>query len=164
MSGTVIITAEVSRQAREVARKYSNAGRDLRRIIETDYLTDTREDLREIFRGFAPYDEEDRDTFHMAETIEARVRGTRIEVEVSAISPESGFDYLDVTRFGHRGRLYPDKGTFLRWKSGGRVHYARSTAGHHPAVDWVDAALPAAQRAADRSADRIGRKIMVRLA
>lgn len=156
---------EAGPSVNQTARGLRDAAREMRRLILATMRANEAE-LREPFESFAPYDAEERDSYHMQDHITVTVAAAgRIQatVKVEAISPESGFDYLDVTRYGHRGTLTPRRGTFLKWTSGGVTYYARETAGHHPATDWVEDAEPAAEQAAGDIADRVGRVVYTRL-
>jgi hypothetical protein len=115
---------------------------------------------------WAPYDAEERDDYHLQDNIEARTAARdsiQTTVYARAVDPSSGFDYLDVTRFGHSGRIYPTRGEYLFWRSNGRLMRARSTAGHHPASDWVDDASVEAEQAAERVAETVGRRVYARV-
>jgi hypothetical protein len=119
----------------------------------------------------------------------AEIRGGRevITVGGDARDPLTGYDYFDVTRFGHRvARIYPrlDRApatvlatrraratnTFspihgvrgnaaLRFVIGGRVLYRRWTRGYHPARDWAENADPAIESAADEAERRLAERL-----
>lgn len=90
-----------------------------------------------------------------------RASRTTVVVGANARDPQTGFDYVPVTRFGHRvARIYPrvDRAAatvvstrqprlmngrgFLRFSVGGEVFFRRSVRGYHPAVDWATLADP----------------------
>lgn len=100
--------------------------------------------------------------------------GAGVTVTDFAKNPETGYDYIGVTRFGHRvARIFPKhsasnastlasgkrKQGALRFSIGGRVLYRASVAGYHPASDWARDALPEVEVAAQGVATRLGRKI-----
>lgn len=103
--------------------------------------------------------------------------GAGVTVTDVAKNPETGYDYIGVTRFGHRvARIFPKhtaasastlasgksrKGA-LRFSVNGRVMYRASVAGYHPASDWATDALPEVQVAAQAVATRLGHKIVSR--
>lgn len=151
--------------AKRVAGKLATAARRMRSILLAEMRQATPE-LAEPFFVMSPYDFDERDSYHMQDHISVSVaaRG-RVEatVKIEAISPESGFDYLDVTRFGNRGSLRPRTSRFLKWQAGGETHFARETEGFHPATDWVADAQPDAEARAADVAARAGRAVYTRL-
>jgi len=107
--------------------------------------------------------------------ISSSVLGGRVVVRDEARNPATGFDYVGVTRFGHKvARIYPKhyagrslatgkarKGV-LRFSMGGHTVFAASVAGYHPASDWAEDALPEVQTEAQVVATRLGRSIEAR--
>jgi hypothetical protein len=106
--------------------------------------------------------------------ISSDVLGAGVTVTDVARNPQSGYDYIGVTRFGHSvARIFPKHSTgsastlangkkkrgALRFSIGGRVLYRASVAGYHPASDWATDALPEVEVAAQGVATRLGRKI-----
>lgn len=117
-------------------------------------------------------------TGRMARNIKAHANGRTIEVTVFAADPKTGFDYVAVTRFGHKvARIYPrtraratvvatgrargrGRSAALRFVApDGRVLYRKSVKGFRPTYDWAERAFPEVQRSADRAMQRIGRRI-----
>jgi hypothetical protein len=119
-------------------------------------------------------------TGRMARNIKAHARGATIEITVFARNPTSGFDYVAVTRFGHKVEwIYPradrvrrpayvlatkrkratGRNAALRFVLGGRVIYARRVRAFQPDHDWADDAMPTVQRAADEAMARVKRRI-----
>jgi hypothetical protein len=101
--------------------------------------------------------------------------GGGVIVKDIARNPESGYDYVGVTRFGHQvARIYPThtagsvlasgkaRSGALRFSIGGRVLYRASVAGYHPASDWAEDALPEVRAEAQAVATRLGRTIEAR--
>lgn len=120
--------------------------------------------------------------------ISSDAEGDAVIVKDVARNPQSGFDYIRITRFGHNvARIFPthrssgahiiatkrrrggetlthgyDSFTSqaaLRFTIGGRVLYRHSVAGYHPASDWATDALPEVEVEAQAVATRLGRKI-----
>lgn len=99
--------------------------------------------------------------------IKARRVGIRgIDITVHAISPESGYDYAAVTRFGHQvEEIFPTeerKALLVRWQSGGS-NFRSNVRGFQPSGDWVDKGLPLVLEAADEAARQMGRELELRL-
>jgi len=115
--------------------------------------------------------------------IVARDLGAVVQVEAHARNPASGYDYVGVTRFGHRvARIYPrsrfarrasvvatrnERGrgrrAALRIPMGGGVIYRASVRGYHPTSDWADRALPQIEAEARKVAERLGEKVASRI-
>jgi hypothetical protein len=117
------------------------------------------------------------------------IRGRRILVfTVRAEDPDSGFDYVDVTRFGHRvARIYPGqkarsvtspvaltaagtpritsgRGARADIFRGAKVlktkhGYFASVRGYKPSRDWVEPAIDDIQDAGGRVVESIGRGV-----
>lgn len=114
--------------------------------------------------------------------------GRRVTVvSAAARNPLTGYDYVGVTRFGHRAaRIYPrldrapatvratkrarGRNTFspvaglrgnaaLRFEIGGRVLYRRWVRGYHPARDWAEGADPAIDTAIEAAVERLEERI-----
>lgn len=148
------------------ATTMGRVAREMRPIMIRE-MEQSKAEIIDIFETFAPYDLDERDDFHMSDHIEVelgtvgRVRST---VSILARDPSSGFDYLNITRFGHRGTIKPKRKRWLRWEAPpGTVHFAKETKGHHPETDWVEEASVVAESEADDLSDRIGRVIYTRI-
>ncbi len=104
--------------------------------------------------------------------------GGETQIIAEAKNPQTGYDYVGVTRFGHKGIIVPrtrgratvvatgkarkrGKKAMLRFSIGGRVVYSRSTKGFHPTTDWVKDALPEVDASAQRLLTRLARKVEV---
>jgi len=146
-----------------MARDFERAVPAIPRVVRRDFESDLGVELADIFRTEAPYGDELRNSFHMADTIDANVAsggGIRLNVEVDAVDPGSGYDYLDVTRYGHAGPITVQTRKTLRWPySASGYVFAKQSAGSHVGRDWVDTASLEADRALDASENRIGRVI-----
>jgi hypothetical protein len=151
--------------ARRVAGELSRKTKQMRRVLLAEMRASAPE-LTEPFETYALYDLDERDDYHMRDHVTATVAAAgRITttIRIDAISPESGYDYLDVTRFGHRGTLRAKRTRFLRWEDAEGLHFARETAGFHPPTDWVEDAQPVAEQVAGDVAERAGRAVYTRL-
>lgn len=121
-------------------------------------------------------------TGRLARGIVSRVLGSVVQVEAHAKDPRSGYDYVGVTRFGHRvARIEPraDRApasvratgrsrargahAALRIPVGGTAIYRRWSRGFHPARDWAEAAIPQVEAAAERQAQKLGEKVAERI-
>lgn len=104
--------------------------------------------------------------------------GGSLTVVVEARDPVTGFDYVRITRFGHRTfhivpvqrspatvletgkRRKHGRKASLRWvQTNGTVVYARSSRGFHPARDWADEAMPEIRERANQRMSKLGREI-----
>lgn len=107
--------------------------------------------------------------------ISSTVTGAAVTVRAEARNPFTGYDYVGVTRFGHKvARIFPKHFTgrslatgkarkgALRFSIGGRVLFRASVAGYRPASDWGEDALPEVRGQAQVVATRLGRKIEAR--
>lgn len=102
----------------------------------------------------------------MARGITSRRQGDAVLVSVHAENPETGFDYVAVTRFGHRMRwIVPRKARALRFqpRKGGAFIFRTRVRGFRPSQDWVAGALPEIQAEADRAMASFGRGFVARL-
>jgi hypothetical protein len=156
---------------------------------------DTLEAQREIgkqaevaFAAFAPHR-----SGRLSRGMSSTTAGGTVTVRDEARNPATGYDYVGVTRFGHRvARIYPKHRSFgaavistknrrggetlthgydsfnsqaaLRFVIGGRVLYRKSVAAYHPDHDWSEDALPDIEARADVVAAGLGRKIETRIA
>lgn len=111
-----------------------------------------------MFRAYAPVD-----TGELKGSIKSTLffRGNVVRLTVRANAKRQGFDYLDVTRYGHRVTLItPRRGGALSVHIGGRRSVPvvrRSVRGYHPTHDWVDVAgrlLEPSVRSAERMMGR----------
>lgn len=163
--GRAVFKFEPAQGTFRTVRDLSRAAREMRSLMVRE-LRAASPEVVAIFEEYAPYDFMERDDYHLSEHITAALSTAgriRVTIRVAAISPESGFDYLDVTRFGHRGTIKPRHKRWLKWSDGIETFFAKETAGHHPTSDWVEDAQPEAERVTDDVAERVGRVIYTRL-
>lgn len=134
----------LSRGMRELERRLNQAMRDVGGDAEL---------------AFAAYAL--RSTSRLARGIRARVVGDTVVVGATAVNPRSGYDYVSVTRFGHRvSRIYPVNARALGPIPG--IGFRRSVRGYRPAGDWRDRALPTVEYEAGRRMEALGRSFSVR--
>lgn len=118
----------------------------------------------------------------MARGVKAHQRGSIVEVVVHARNPDGGYDYVGVTRFGHKGEfIYPRQDRraayvidtkrrrhtgkkvgdqpALRFVIGGRVFFRGRVKAFHPDHDWAEDAMPEVREAAERGMRRAKQKI-----
>jgi hypothetical protein len=110
----------------------------------------------------------------------------QVIVTARAVDPDSGFDYVAVTRFGHRkrviipvtrrgqarksrairrgpgGRFIARGGGMLAFESLGRHWILPAVRGFRPKTDWVETAWSEVRAAADTELEQTGNKIEVR--
>lgn len=116
----------------------------------------------------------------VASGISVKQDGKTLVVRASAKDPDTGYDYVGVTRFGHRKeRIYParrrpasvvstgkkrgkGKRAALRFEINGQVLYRASVKGFKPAGDWAARAHPLVEQEARRQLSTIGRRLAVR--
>ena len=109
----------------------------------------------------APYDYEERDSYHLQDNIDAEMAGgggMRITVYAEAVSPENGFDYLDVTRFG-RGPTHAQTAKKMRWPGPGGWIFRTAAGPWSPGSDWVTDAAYRTDRYLDDAEEEIAREI-----
>ncbi len=139
-------------------------------------LDDAARDIELALIAFAP-----RKTGNLARGIRAFRAGKVVNITITARSRGSGFDYVAVTRFGHRvAYIYPhgDRAAATVLATGrkratghtsalrfvgnnGSVFYRRRVKGYRPKYDWVDRASPSIKRAGDETMRKLGRNIQV---
>lgn len=108
-----------------------------------------------VYRGRAQ-----RDTGRLHRGITRRGGGLEFTVRADAVNPESGYDYVGVTRFGHAvARIYPKHSKALRTPFGPRA----SVRGYKPASDWAEDSFPAIRSHARSVSSRIGRQIIAEI-
>ena len=107
-----------------------------------------------MYRSAAP-----KDTGRLRRGIRAESRNGDGVVTVDARS-DKGFDYVPVTRWGHRKDVIrPVNGQALRFTIGGRVLYRASVRGYKPTRDWVEVAAKKVEPVVDRYAGRFAREV-----
>lgn len=146
--------------------------RELDRLLE-ESLRGVGEDAELILQAHAPTE-----TGRLGRSIRAEWVGGQVLVTANARDPQTGFDYVAVTRFGHkvayiepkaRGRATVlatgrarkrGKQATLRFVIGGRVFYRRRVKGYKPGFDWRDRALPEINEVSQRAMATLGRRIV----
>lgn len=145
--------------------------RDLDRIL-LEEMRGLGEDAELAFAAHARHK-----TGRMARNVKSHVVGQHVEVTVFARNPETGYDYVGVTRFGHKAeyitpvtrsaatvlatgrRRAHGHAAALRFVIGGRVVFAKRVKAFHPDHDWAEDAMPQVQLSADRAMRRVGQRI-----
>lgn len=141
------------------------------------------EDAELILAGFAP-----EETGRLARGIRAVSKGKTVELRANARDPETGYNYVPVTRFGHRvAIIYPGQRARsitspLRLTSRGTVRltegpgarrdifggaralktkfgYRAWVRGVRVSSDWVEDALPEIEAAAHQRLEQLGRHV-----
>jgi hypothetical protein len=164
-------------------RQAANA-RSIGRMIDSGMADSARnvgDDAELIYQAAAP-----RRTGRLGQGIRAVPAGDSVVVTATAVDPKTGFDYVAVSRFGHRKRLivpvtkagrprrarrtsrgltgrFANRGRgALAFNSRGKRWVLPSVKGFRPRVDWVDTAWPEVSAAADTEMEQTGNEIAVR--
>lgn len=163
--GRALFRASV-RGARRKGFDLSRAGRAIQRDILDEFAGNLAPRATEITRGFAPHR-----SGALERGIQAQVRsyGGRVTVALySTARSDEGFDYMPVTRFGHRvAFIYPKHAKALRFipegRPSGKPIFRAWVRGYKPTHDWVEDALRELGQELDRAAERLSRRIDRRL-
>lgn len=153
-------------------------GRELARYDQrvSNLLRDMSDELEDIFRFHAPHE-----SGRLHKGIRAVKSGDGIQVTAEAEDPESGFDYVWVTRFGHVvARIYAGRYARSQFsqaqytKAGGprvrplrgakalktKYGFFKSVAGYRPGRDWAEPGYDEARLLADRLLEEMGGDIV----
>lgn len=159
MSGKAVFKID-ARAAARTSRAMAGAPGRIRAAVIAVFRGELAGQVHESFRNAAPFDSEERDSYHLQDHIEAPVSfgggGVTITVRAEARSPGNGFDYLNVTRFG-RGAIFASPGRWLHWQSGGQEHFAKSVGPWSPGEDWVERGQRESQDDVDQASRTLGR-------
>lgn len=151
-------------RARNAAQQFARAPGRIERHMRDELEDEFRDEAEDVLRERAPVL-----TSRLHDGISARpYSGGRIgfEVTAEAVDPRTGFDYVGVTRIGHRRRwIYPKHASRIaffslyidRWVNAARVR------GHQPASDWVEDSMPALRSLAAEHSRSLARRIETRL-
>lgn len=161
----------LQRIARELGR-YNHDVRELREAVGAD--------AEIIFQAHAPKGRSGR----LSRGIRARSHGSDVVIEAHARDPETGFDYVRVSRFGHTvrriyaGAVARSLSSPARFTAAGGVRSRplkgaqalntpfglfASVRGFHPKVDWAEAAYHEVQEVAGEHMEAFGRGIVRRI-
>lgn len=165
------ITADTSGATR-LGRHWLGVARELDREVEKA-KAELGRDAEPVFASHAL-----RLTGRLARGIRAQVEGDQVLITAEAQDPETGFDYVKVTRFGQKkAKIRPTRRkaaasvistrsgrsagrrAALRLSIGGRVVYRRSVKAFRPRSDWAEDALPSVHRKASAASTRLGRRV-----
>jgi hypothetical protein len=167
--------------ARGAHRRFRTEAQRLENELE-NIVREVGDDSELIFSAHAL-----KDTGRMSRGVRSIPTGTTAVITVHAENPDTRFDYVAVTRFGHRvERIYPkhdvqNPGRYLaptprgpRWvdkkpalripkgnKHGGGFY--ASVRGFKPQGDWAQRALPEVERNASQALTRFGIRVTARL-
>lgn len=152
-----------------VAAKFTRAQRKLQDAIIAELRPLGRE-LEAIFLAHSPSDRGFeggiRSRLHAAVNFVTAGQPT-VTVRATARDPESGYAYLNVTRFGHRKLvIFPKhaKALAVRYLGHRNPHiiaWRPYVEGYHPESDWVEDASRESEHAVDQAELRLGRRIEV---
>lgn len=145
---------------------------ELDRLVK-DAQQSLADDAEIIFASFALHR-----TGRMGRGIHTVQDGRSLLVVVEARDPVTGFDYVRITRFGHKTfKIVPKarsaatvidtrkkrargRRAMLRWvQTDGGVIYRHSSRGFHPVTDWASEAVPAVRRAASQNVAVLAKRI-----
>lgn len=156
MSGSAKFTAELEGGPQAILRLV-NVGQ----VMEREHQRTVREvgeDAELIFAAHAL-----RDTGRLARGIRSRAAGKNALVTAHAREPKSGYDYVGVTRFGHRASVIHGRpilgGRNARFTTKYRGFIARRVKGFKPSEDWAERAHPEIRVAANAAMRELGRRI-----
>lgn len=142
------LASAFSKRQREVQNRINRTMRTLEKVLPM------------TFKSLAP-----RDTEELVDSIEgvAFFRANAVRVSVRARAVRDGFDYLPVTRYGHRVAEIRNKTkramtVYPKGRHGRRVLRTK-VRGYRPASDWVDVATRASDPFIDHEVQRLGRDI-----
>lgn len=102
----------------------------------------------------------------MARGITSRAVGDTMLVTAHAANPQTGYDYVGTTRWGHRVRwIVPTRAKMLRFqpRKGGAFIFRARVRGFRPKSDWATDALPEVRAEADRQLASFGRGFTARI-
>jgi hypothetical protein len=168
---SAVFKIEVVRGGRDVAGRFARGSYRLEQAILAEFR-ELRGKIEDTFKQYAPSDRGEAGGIkqHLKAALEFQRGQPGIAVRVSARDPESGFDYLEVTRYGHRKMvIFPTSG-----RKSLAVHYAGHRNPHivefrpyvpgaTPDSDWVEDAQPQADRQVADAALRLGTRIETRV-
>jgi len=159
--------------ARAAARMVNRSQEESARNVATD--------AELILQEHAP-----RRSHRLARGIRAVTVGDQVILTAKAVDPDSGFDYVAVSRFGHRkkiikpvrsggrsrrarnrtrlasGRFGTRRPAALRFYSLGQLWILPSVRGFKPTSDWVQDSMPEINAAARDEMEQTGNKIAAR--
>lgn len=158
MARNAVVFRGSVRGARRAGHGLRSGAREIQRYLLDEFAYRIAPTATRIFRNFAPHD-----SGRLERGLQARVRsyGGRIVIEVvSTARSDRGYDYLPVTRHGHRVAIIrPVHAKALRIPLAGGVIYRKFVRGYHPTHDWAQSAFDAMDRELEAAQARIGRVI-----
>jgi hypothetical protein len=149
--------------ARAVAGSFERGERRARTALVGNFRGAARQ-VEDAFRAEAPVA-----SGRLRESVRAavsfRAGSARINVAAGARNPEDGFNYLNVTRFGHRHMVIEPKEAerlaihYAGRDEGSKIAWVPRASGYHPDHDWAGAAARRANPIFTAMSRRIGEDI-----
>jgi hypothetical protein len=124
-------------------------------------ISETAEALKRVYRFWAP-----KRSGRLQKGIRAFKSGkAQIDMVVTGVTSESGYNYVAVTRFGHRAAtILPKNNLVLKLDLGhGFWTFAPQVKGYNPEFDWVEEAFFTAQAVAEHHAKALSTRLQLRL-
>lgn len=157
------MTFSGSVNTQDLERKFLRAARDLHDDFMAE-LDGIGVDAELVFQSVAP-----KKTGRLGRGITSQRVGDEVHVTAHAQNPKTGYDYVGVTRFGHRkSRIYPRR----VWAHSGPPRaaalktpfgYFTSVRGFKPRGDWAAKGVSPTQKIADARLKRFGGQLTARL-
>jgi len=125
-------------------------------------VSDIGQAMKRVYRFWTP-----KQSGRMQKGIGVRKAGRAVvEITVSAVDPDTGFNYVAVSRFGHRvTTIQPVTANILKLNLyGGFWTFAPEVKGYRPKYDWVEEAFYSAQEVAETHAHKLSQRLDLRLA
>jgi hypothetical protein len=151
---------KVTVNARNAMGRFSRAEHVLDDIMREEIEDEFADEAENVLREHAPFL-----VGNLHKGIRARLTEA-IGFDVTARAERNDFDYVRVTRFGHRKAVIrPKTATALRFYSRylGRPVRVKQVKGHKPASDWVEDAHPPILALAHSHSRSIGHQIRARI-
>lgn len=131
------VARDLERVAVEVGREHAQSMDELADESDADFTTFAPELSGRLHRGIVAFP-----------------AGDGYVISAEAIDPETGFDYVPVSRFG-RAAVVPKTAGALKTPFG----FISAAAPFEPGADWRDQALPTVRASAESVGSELGRRI-----
>ena len=148
----------IETQTRDLAGRIRRGANNLDLIMDRDLFDELLPNILETFRSYAPHR-----TGALREGLEWRASSPGYELVSTA--ENAGFNYTEVTRFGHRKRwIEPVEGDYMTFFKEGKFRRVKRFRGHQPKSDWALEAMRPTIREVDRVAgdlaDRLAHEVV----